>query len=177
MTVPLFRRLLGVSMDTLPPTLRTAHDAHDGQQWQGMAQVTRSRHPLARLLCTMMRLPAEGANVPVIVRFERTGRGERWHRTFAGRSYRSDLTARNGLMVERMGPATNIFRLCVGEEWLHLDLVGFRFLAVPLPGWLRPHCHAREREENGRYVFDVPVSIPWIGFVIRYTGAMERCDV
>lgn len=177
MTAPLFRRLLGESMDALPPVLRAAHDAHDMRQWRGVAEVTRSRNPLASLLCGMMRLPAEGTNVAVTVRFERSGRGERWHRSFAGRSYRSDLSSKSGLMVEHMGPATNIFRLSVRAQQIFLDLEGFCFLGVPLPCWLRPHCHACEREENGHYVFDVPVSIPWLGFVIRYTGHMERCDV
>ncbi|MET0137305.1 MAG: DUF4166 domain-containing protein [Sphingobium sp.] len=47
----------------------------------------------------------------------------------------------------------------------------------PFPHRLRPHCHAREREEAGRFVFDVPITIPWLGFVIRYTGHMERRHV
>jgi hypothetical protein len=176
MTEPLFRRLLGGGMDALPPALQAVHDAHDNQCWHGVAEVTLSRNPLARLLSVMMRLPAEGKDVPVTVRFERKGKGERWHRTFAGRSYRSDLLARGRHMVERMGPVTNIFRVLVEEGQLRLDLEGFHFLGVPLPRCLRPHCHALEREENGRYVFDVPVSIPWLGFVIRYIGHMERCD-
>jgi hypothetical protein len=176
MTEPLFRRLLGGGMDALPPALQAVHDAHDNQCWHGVAEVTLSRNPVARLLCVMMRLPAEGRHVPVAVRFERTGKGERWHRTFAGRRYRSDLFARGIHMVERMGAATNIFRVSTDEGQLCLDLEGFRFLGVPMPRYLRPHCHARDREENGRYVFDIPVSIPWLGFVIRYTGHIERCD-
>lgn len=176
MTVSLSRHLLGPAIDALPPSLRAAHDGGGDQRWSGLAEVTASRHPLARLLCGAMRLPAPGSDVPVTVTFERRPGGERWVRDFAGRRYESTLSARRGLMVERMGPATNIFRLSVEEGALRLDLVGFRFLGLPLPAAVRPHCHAREGEEDGRYVFDVPVSLPWLGRAIRYTGRLERDD-
>ncbi|MBZ9648472.1 DUF4166 domain-containing protein [Sphingobium sp. 3R8] len=176
MTAPLFRRLLGQNIEELPPLLRQAHDADDMQRWAGKAVATRSANPIAKLLCRMMRLPSPGEDVPVSVLFERRSGTERWSRAFAGRRYRSSLAERNGLMFERMGPATNIFRLSAVAGQLHLDLVGFRFLGIPFPGWARPHCQAREREEAGHYVFDVPVSLPWLGHVIRYTGRMERID-
>ncbi len=174
MIPPLFRRLLNDAMEDLPPVLRAVHDARDDQRWEGTAEVVLSRNPVARLLCRMMRLPAEGQNIPVTVLFERTSKGERWRRTFAGRRYQSDFSERDTGVVEHMGPTTNIFRASVEEGELHLDLEGFRFLGVSFPSWLRPHCHAREREEAGHFVFDVPITIPWLGFVIRYTGHMER---
>lgn len=173
----LFRHLLPGDMDALPPVLRAAHDADDMQQWEGLAHVTLSRNPLARLLCRMMKLPAQGHGVPVAVVFERLAHGERWQPTFAGRSYRSDLTVRDGLMMERMGLATNIFRVSFDDGQIVLDLEGFRFLGLPLPPWLRPRCRATEREQDGRYLFDVPVSLPLLGRVIHYTGSMERRDV
>ena len=174
MSVPLFRRLLGPAIDALPPSLRAAHDGGDDQSWSGRAEVEASRHPVARLLCRMMRLPASGSDVPATVTFQRRGDGERWIRDFAGRRYESRLSERRGLLIERMGPATNIFRVSVEQGTLALDLVGFRFLGVPLPAGLRPDCHAREREQDGRYVFDVPISLAWPGRIIRYTGRLER---
>ena len=176
MTAPLSRRLLGQDIEQLPPVLKQAHDADNRQRWTGTAVVTRSANPIARLLCRMMRLPSPGNDRPVTILFERTDTRERWSRAFAGRRYRSTLTERDGLMIERMGPATNMFQIAVLAGQLHLDLVGFRFLGIPFPNWARPHCHAREREEAGHYVFDVPVSLPWLGHVIRYTGRMERID-
>lgn len=176
MTQSLFRRLLPGDVDALPRVLRAAHDADDMQHWKGLANVTMSRNPIGRVLCRMMKLPAQGQGVPVTVVFERLPHGERWRRTFAGRSYRSDLTVRDGLMVERMGMATNIFRVTFDEGQILLDLVAFRFLGLSLPSWLRPRCRATEREQDGRYVFDVPVSLPLLGPIIHYTGSMERCD-
>ncbi len=175
-TQPLFRRLLGSTIDDLSPVLREAHDSPIDQCWRGMAQVEANMNPLARLLCRLMRLPAAGTGIPVTVRFERRGTAEHWHRDFAGRRYRSTLVDRDGLMVERMGMATNIFRVSVQDGALRLDLIGFRFLGLPLPSGLRPHCHARETEDDGRYVFDVPVDLWPFGRIIRYTGRMERSD-
>ncbi len=173
-TAPLFRRLLGNAIDALPPSLREAHDSSEDQRWSGRANIKASRNSLARLLCRMMRLPASGSDVCVTVTFERCGDGERWCRDFAGRRYESTLSERRGLMVERMGLATNIFRVSVEDDALWLDLVGFHFLGVPLPSALRPHCHAREHEQDGLYVFDVPISLWWLGRIIRYKGRMER---
>ncbi|MBB5726630.1 hypothetical protein FHS97_002573 [Sphingomonas endophytica] len=72
--------------------------------------------------------------------------------------------------------ATNIFRVSVEDGTPRLDLIGFRFLGVPLPSALRPYCHAREYEGDGCYVFDVPVDLWPFGRIIRYTGRMERID-
>lgn len=175
-TQPLFRRLLGATIDDLPPALREAHDSVIDQRWRGMARVEANPNPLARLLCRLMRLPAAGTGIPVTVRFERRGTAEHWERDFTGCRYRSTLAERDGLMIERMGMATNSFRVSVEGGALRLDLIGFRFLGVPLPSGLRPHCHARETEEDGRYVFDVPVDLWPFGRIIRYTGRMERID-
>lgn len=174
MSQPLFRRLLGATVETLPPALLRAHDADDRQVWTGQAEITASGNPLARLLCRMMRLPRPGMDVPVTVTFERHGEEELWCRDFAGRRYESRLTARHGLMVEAMGPATNIFHLSVEGGRLHFRLVAFRFLGLPLPGFLRPDCHAIESDVDGCYRFDVPVSLPGFGTIIYYTGVMQR---
>ena len=105
-TQPLFRRLLGSTIDDLPPVLREAHDSTIDRCWRGVAQVEANPNPLARLLCRLMRLPAAGTDIPVTVRFERRGTAEHWHRDFTGRRYRSTLAERDGLMIERMGMAT-----------------------------------------------------------------------
>lgn len=119
-----------------------------------------------------MRLPPAGADLPVTVRFHRDGAAERWRRDFAGRRYASRLFARHGLLVERMGPATNIFRLSVEDSALVLDLIGFRFLGVPLPRALRPICRAIEREADGLFSFDIPIALPGFGPIIRYSGRL-----
>lgn len=171
-TQPLFRRLLGAAIDDMPPVLRAAHDSRVDQCWSGVAQVGAHPNPLARLLCRLMRLPATETAVPVTIRFERRGAAEYWYRDFAGHHYHSTLIEQDGLMIERMGMAINIFRVSVKNRALRLDLIGFRFLGLPLASALRPHWH----EGDGCYVFDVPVDLWPFGRVIRYTGRIERID-
>lgn len=172
MSASLFRCLLGPGIEALPPGLRAVHDGSGPLTLDGTAQVWRSANPLARLLCDVMHLPAAGTDVPVSVNFERDGSNERWHRRFAGRTYSSRFVVRRGLLVERMGPATNIFRVTASDSALQLDLVGFRLLGIPLPGFLRPSCAAVETGEGGAFTFDVPVSLPGLGPVIRYAGRL-----
>ena len=87
-----------------------------------------------------------------------------------GRTYDSRFVVRYGLLVERISPATNIFRVAVSGGRLHLDLVEFRMLGLPVPSFLRPRCSAVETGDDGTFTFDVSVSLPGLGPVIRYLG-------
>lgn len=165
-----FRRLLGPRLDALPVPLRIAHDGECVVTLRGTAQVWRSPNPAAQLLCELMRLPRAGRDVPVTVSFDRRAAPERQHRRFGRRCYASRLRAENGRLVERMGLATNVFRLDVSNGALCIDLVGFRVLGLPVPAWLRPRCQAVERAVDGLFSFDIPVSLPGFGPVIRYSG-------
>ncbi|MBD8737643.1 DUF4166 domain-containing protein [Sphingomonas sp. CFBP 13706] len=176
MVTALFRRLLGPAIDGLAPSLRAVHDEDDDQVWKGLAEIRASDNPFARLLCRIMRLPARGSGVPVTVRFERRGDAEHWHRRFGDRQYRSTLQIRHGRLIERMGPAANSFDVSVLDGALHMDLVGFRFLGVPLPRWARPACHAVEQGQDREFRFDIPVDLPLFGRVIHYRGRLERID-
>ncbi len=98
-TQPLFRRLLGATIEDLAPVLRAAHDDQADQRWTGLADVEASRNPLARLLCRTMGLPAPGTGIPVTVVFERHGASEHWYRDFAGRRYRSKLIERDSFLA------------------------------------------------------------------------------
>ncbi len=172
----LFRRLLGPAIVGLAPSLRTLHDEDGDQVWTGLAEIRTSDNPFARLLCRMIRLPARGSGVPVTVRFERRGATEHWHRRFGDRQYRSTLRIRHGRLVERMGPAASSFDVSAVDGALHMDLVGFRFLGIPLPRWARPACHAVEQEQGAAFMFDIPIDLPLFGRVIHYRGRLEKID-
>jgi hypothetical protein len=62
----------------------------------------------------------------------------------------------------------------VKDGRLHLDLVAFRFFGLPFPSWISPQFPAAESEVDGRYRFDVPIFLPFLGFAIRYIGLMEE---
>lgn len=176
MTPPesLFRRLLGPAIDGLPPLVLAAHDGSGDQAWTGLAQVTGGKGLAATVVRRLMGFPRPGRDVPIGVEFQRTGRGERWRRRFGDHHLDSVLSLKDGLMIERMGPATGLFHVSVADGALHRRLVGIRFMGVPMPAWASPRCHAIEREEGGAFLFDVPIAMPGIGAVIRYRGRLER---
>lgn len=102
-------------MDLLPDAVRHVHDGHGRLELSGMAQIDMMPGLLPRLICTLMGLPKPGQDVPVTVIFDRTPTAEHWLRRFGNRHYASSLTAgtgaETGLLIERMGMITNVFRI------------------------------------------------------------------
>ena len=78
-----------------------------------------------------------------------------------------------GYWQERTGPLS--LRMTVdivdqGWEWRPLR-ASFKNIRVPL--WLLPLSRAGKRIEQGQYVFRVEFSLPMIGRVLSYSGALE----
>ncbi|AUN32605.1 DUF4166 domain-containing protein [Niveispirillum cyanobacteriorum] len=173
---PLFRRLLGPTMDLLPNPVRDVHDGQGRLELSGLAQIDVMPGLLPGLICALMGLPRPGRNVPVTVIFDRTPTVEHWHRRFGDRVYASKLTAgtgaETGLLVERMGMITNVFRVGATASALHLTVVCCRFMGMPMPGWLAPRCAVVERQEDGSFTFDIPIDLPWLGRLIHYRGGL-----
>ncbi|MBB5716483.1 DUF4166 domain-containing protein [Sphingomonas aerophila] len=165
-------RLLGPAFAFLAPAVVRAHGGA-APAWTGHADVRRSRNPVAWLLCELLRLPRSGRDVPVSLRFEPRGDAERWTRDFAGRRYASDLWTEDGLLVERMGWATLLFRVDGVGGALRQTLTAVRLAGVTFPAWATPRCIATEREEDGALAFDIPVDLPWLGRAIRYSGRLR----
>jgi hypothetical protein len=172
--VTVFRRLLGQRMDLLPDAVRHVHDGQGRLELSGLAQIEMKPGLLPWLICALMGLPKPGHNVPVTVIFDRWPEIEHWQRRFGDRYYASKLTtgtgAEKGLLIERMGPITNIFRVEATADALYLTVVGCRFLGMPMPDWLAPRCAATERQKNGDFTFDIPIDLPWLGRLIHYRG-------
>jgi len=171
---PLFRRLLGPAMDLLPDAIRHVHDGQGCLELSGLAQIDMMPGLLPRLICALMGLPKPGHDVPVTVIFDRTPTVEHWQRRFGNRRYASSLTAgtaaETGLLIERMGMITNVFRIEATADALYLTVVHCRFLGVPMPGWQAPRCAVKERAEDGEFTFDIPIDLPWLGCLIHYRG-------
>lgn len=174
----LFRRLLGPAMDLLPDAVRHVHDGHGRLELSGMAQIDMMPGPLPRLICLLMGLPKPGRAVPVTVIFDRMPTTEHWQRRFGNRRYASSLTAgtgaETGLLIERMGMITNVFRIEATADALYLTVVRCRFLGVPMPGWLAPRCAVTEQAEDGDFTFDIPIDLPWLGRLIHYRGQIWK---
>ncbi len=173
-TWPLYRRVLGAAWDDLPPRVREMHDITNGFAAEGTATVERGTSLAARLIAALFRFPSAGVDVPVCVDFSVKGGVETWTRTFAGRRMVSRQEAGFGrnahLIVERFGPFAFGLAPVLRDGRLYLYGRTWSLLGVPLPSALVPNGIASEREENGRFHFDVDIAAPLIGSIVHYRG-------
>lgn len=176
----LFAKAVGGSFAQLPEPIRALHRTIDLRRWAGRAEVTRGRGGLARLIGWAMGFPPEAADCAVRVEMERRGAGEVWTRSFAGRRFRSSLTPAGragGGVIERFGPLAFHIGLRVRDGQLEYPLVSGRFLGLPLPRWLLPVSETAESVDGqGRATFDVAVSHPLAGQIVRYRGWLVPDD-
>jgi len=173
---PLFRRVLGERFDLLPPPIRQMHDIRTTSVAAGMSEVIRGSSFLARFIGWIARLPEAGPDIPVSVAFTRQNGAERWHRTFGASAFQSTLAAserRAGHVVERLGPMAFLLEIPADDQGLRMVLRGMSVLGIPVHRMVWPRISASERVEDGLFAFDVSVSIPVGGLVIRYRGRLQ----
>ena len=109
---------------------------------------------------------------PVQVSIEARDGAEAWTRSFGGRRFRSWMSldgARH--MEEQFGPFS--FRLLATADpvGLSMRVASWRIGPLPLPRRLAPHVIAREDvDEEGRFRFDVSVTLPGLERLVRYSG-------
>lgn len=174
---PLFRRLLGPAFDDLPPRVRELHDSHEVREWRGVADIRRGKSVLARMICAVLRFPPAGKRVPVSVTLTPEKGAERWIRNFGGRRFSSMLSAGTGkdhyLLAERFGLIAVALALVIDGGRLALVPRRWHLLGVPLPGFLLPKGVSFEAETDGRFCFDVEISLPFAGLIVAYKGDLE----
>jgi hypothetical protein len=169
---PLFSSLLGESFATLAPSVRALHLREGTHRHRGVVEVERGRSVLATLCAWATRLPPAGHG-PIEVEIVADADGETWSRHVARHVMRSRLWARSGLLHERLGLVTFVFRLearAAAIEW-HVDRA--YALGLPLPVRWFAGVSARESEASGRYHFDVRASLPLAGLLVRYRGWLD----
>jgi hypothetical protein len=171
---PLYRRLLGDAWHRLPEPLKAMHDLRGNLTASGVATVRRGTSLLARLIGAMFGFPSDGEAVPVTVSFHSENGGEIWRRDFAGRSFKSTQEEGRGsydrLMCERFGPFKFGIALTVEGARLNLIMRRWSVFGLALPLALAPTGETYETVENGRFTFNVEISHPWLGLVVRYRG-------
>jgi hypothetical protein len=164
--------LMGADFAALPPMVRAVHDFHGDAGAAGEGRVERGRNLLARLMAAIARFPPAGT-WPLHVAFaEREGR-ERWTRDFGGHVFSSELSGKGGLAVERFGPMRFGFALAPTPDGLAMHLKRWSLFGIRLPLFLAPRIAAREYEAEGRFHFDVRLSLPLIGGIVHYTGWLK----
>ena len=166
---PLYARVMGAAFDRLPAMVRRIHEVCGDAGAAGEGTVERGRGRAARLIGAAMRFPPAGT-VPLHVTFAERGGVERWTRDFGGRRFSSELSAAGGRVIERFGPIRFAFALPSSAEGLAMRLERWSLLRIPMPLILAPRISAREWQHDGRFRFDVRVSVPLAGDIIHYSG-------
>ena len=172
----LLEELLGpAAFAALPAPLRAFHGAAGEPVWRGRAEITTGATLMARLLRRIISLPEAGSDVPLSVSVERiegsSGQAESWTRNFGGARFTSRLHADAGMLHERFGPITFRLGLSACDGGITLPVVSARCLGIPLPAFLLPRSQAREDvDEQGRFRFDVKLTLPGFGLLTHYRG-------
>jgi hypothetical protein len=170
----LYRRLLGEAFDILAEPIRRMHEVGQGLEADGMADIERGRGVLSRVVAFTLRLPPEGKNVPLTVRFDVKKGDEIWRRDFAGKVFCS--TQRTGpgrgarLLRESIGPIAVDMALLTGNDRLTLVPRRWSLFGIPMPLALGPRVNAYESVKDDRFNFNVEIELPLIGPIIHYRG-------
>jgi hypothetical protein len=173
---PLYERILGQTWAQLAPEIRQLHSVTSASSFAGRCTVVRGRNPLAWLTATAIGFPKAGANQNISVELVREGDGERWVRTSGGRTFSSVQTAGRGpakwLVRERFGPVSVDMALVVDGPTLHYIVRRWALFGISLPLLFGPRSTAMESVQDGQFCFDVTISHPLIGLIVRYRGLL-----
>jgi len=169
---PLFSRLLGESFANLAPRVRALHLREGTHRHRGVVEVERGASVLAKLCAYATRLPPAGHG-PIEVEIVASTDGETWSRHVGRHVMRSRLSAHDGLLHERLGLATFVFRLQARAGAIEWRVERVRALGLPLPARWFAGVSARESEADGRYHFDVRASMPLAGLLVHYRGWLD----
>ena len=173
----LFARAIGSAFETLPEPIRALHETPGRSVWRGRAMTEGAASPLAALVARIVGFPGAQLDSEVEVRVDADGERSVWRRRIGGQTFSSVLSkpAEGGRIEERFGPLS--FRLCLTPEGDRLiySVEGWRLGPIPLPRVLAPRTQTHERlDVEGRFVFDVEISAPLIGRLVRYCGWLVR---
>lgn len=172
----LYERALGEGFERLPSQVRDVHEVFDLRRFRGEARVTGGTGALAWMIGRIMRFPPPVERTPVAVRMERCGSSERWTREFGRYRFQSTLSRDErdpaGQVREQFGPLRFRLQVPVDEAGLQMPMIdATAFGFIPLPRWLTPVSRTREYvDAQGRFCFDVDISLPFVGRVVRYEG-------
>ncbi|MDJ0612678.1 MAG: DUF4166 domain-containing protein [Rhizobiaceae bacterium] len=170
----LYRNVLGSAFEELPPAVQKLHDGTSERTWSGHAEVRRGNGLLANLIARLFSFPKQANRVPVSVEFAPDQKGERWTRTFADTKFRSYQFPGKGknehLLVERFGLIDVALALVLNEDRLTLIPRRWSVFGIPLPKFLLPKGNSFEKEQDGKFHFDVEMVAPIVGLIVGYRG-------
>jgi hypothetical protein len=164
---------LGPAFEPLPAAIRRAHTPRGTLRLSGEAAVEGAETAPGRWIARVFGFPPAADAVPVEVEIAATPEGEHWTRSFGGRCFRSRMRPheRPGFIREGFGPFSFDLALSADAEELRMRVDGWRLGRLPLPRRLAPRSEARETvDAAGRFRFEVPIRLPLLGRLVRYSG-------
>ncbi len=170
-------RAIGPAFDGLPAPIRTLHETPGRSLWRGEATTEGAAGPLAGLVAGIVGFPKAQAACAAEVAIEADGDRSVWRRRIGGHAFASVLShPRDGGRVrEGFGPISMDLRLTPEGDRLVYRVEGWRLGPIPLPRALAPSTRAHEEvDAEGRFVFDVEISLPLVGRLVRYRGWLVR---
>jgi saccharopine dehydrogenase-like NADP-dependent oxidoreductase len=173
----LFARAIGPAFQTLPDPIRALHETPGRLVWRGRAMSEGASSPLAALVARLVGFPGGQADCEAEVRIDADGERSIWRRRIGGRTFSSVLSrpGDGGRIVERFGGLSFGLRLTPEGDKLIYSVEGWRLGPLPLPQALAPRTLTHEEvDADGRFVFDVEISAPLIGRLVRYRGWLVR---
>ena len=179
----LYQRIIGPAWSSLSDSVQEFHLTGEKieMRGQGLFNIRHGSNVMAQLLACLMRMPAAGDNVPTELLVTSLNEGERWQRSFAGKTLISDQREQIGnLLLESFGMLELGFNLAVCDQVLHYQQARAALrvgsVGLPLPRWLAPRIVASERAAAGRAAVSVSVEVsaPVIGLIMAYRGYIKR---
>lgn len=177
-TPPLYARVLGASWHQLAEPLRCLHTARAIVGAHGDVRIECGRHPVARVVARMLRLPQPSAAADTRLVITARDESEHWARTFSARRLDTLQYACQDGLAERFGVLEFRFRLHVSDRsLLYVQSEAaflFRSVRLPIPASWAPRVEAREDPAGTRQLrVDVRVVLPVAGPLISYAGIVE----
>jgi Domain of unknown function (DUF4166) len=176
-TASLYERILGETWAQLAPQIRQLHSVTAASSFVGRCTADRGRNPLAWLIAALIGFPRAGADQSISVQLIREGDGERWVRTSGGRTFSSVQVPGRGraewLVRECFGPVCVDMALVVDGPVLHYIVRRWALCGISMPLLLGPRSTAVESVKDGKFCFDVTISHPLTGLIVRYRGLLS----
>ena len=171
-TPPLFQYVLGEKYETLPAALQDGHNVMSYKTMRGNVDITRGKNPLTHLLANIIGFAKSQTLAPISITMDVRGDHEVWTRTIGTSTFTSILSPGNRPceIYEKFGPVKFKMLFRIEDNKLHYDIKSAKIFGVPLPAFLRPKSVTHEREEDGKFIFDVEIILPLLGRLISYKG-------
>ena len=138
----------------------------------GQADETGAANPLGALIARLMRVPLTG-HYSIHVAFTERGGIEHWTYWFGSKCFTSELSEKDGHLVERFEPARFQFDLPADETGLTMVMRCWLLVNIRLPLALAPQSPAREWERGGAFHFDVPIGLPLMELIVPHHGVLQ----